>query len=483
MLSARSDPTSVSLLLARELERGYLIGPFDHPPFDIYRINPLGLAETKYTKKKRLTVDMSAPHNLEGHSSLNDLINKDDFSLSYVKIDDAIRVINSLGPNVLMCKTDITDAFKQVPIHPSLWPFHGIGWNNQYYFFTRLVFGSRSSPKIFDSLSSIITWIAIHNYNLPHTLHLLDDFLCIVPPTMDGEAALARLLSMFQGLNIPLSEAKTAGPSPVLEYLGIILDTKAMEARLPEDKLARITSLVDNFLGRKKCTQGEMLSLIGHLGFATRVIPAGRSFMSRLFIAAYTVKELSHRVYINSDCRKDLHMWHYLLHHWNGVSLFLESETTSADALELYTDASGSLGFGGYFRGQWFYGAWPEELVNNLSTDNLSIAFKELYPIVVAAMLWGHSWQRKRVVFNSDNQATCHIINKGRSKCPLIMRLMRRLVITSTIANFGFSARYFPGHLNTIADSLSRLQIKKFRKLAPKANPKPCPLPPQVMFT
>lgn len=481
LLSARSDPDTVTHLLQQESNRGYLIGPYSTPPFNTYRVNPLGLAEKKYSGKKRLTVDMSAPHNVPGHTSLNDLIDKDSFSLSYVKLDDAIKIINKLGHKVLLCKTDITDAFKQVPIHPSLWPFHGVKWEGKYYFFTRLVFGSRSSPKIFDTLSKAITWIAINNYDLPHTLHLLDDFLSVIPHNMDGNAAMVRLKSLFKLLNIPLSEIKTLGPAFILEYLGIILDTLAMEARLPADKQTRILAMLQTFSRFKKPTQRELLGLIGHLVFAARVIPAGRTFISRLFSVAYSVSELHHRVYVTNECRKDIHMWNQLIQSWNGVSLFLDLDPISAMALDLYTDASGTLGFGGYFQKKWFYGTWPADLPKP-STKDLSITFKELYPIVVAAILWGHAWQRKRIIFHSDNQATCDILNKGRSNCPFIMKLMRRLVITATISNFAFSGTHIPGHLNTIADSLSRLQIKKFRRLAPQAEPEPCPLPSSVMF-
>lgn len=37
------------------------------------------------------------------------------------------------------------------------------------------------------------------------------------------------------------------GPSTELEYLEIILDTEWMEARLPEEKLDRISQLVQQF--------------------------------------------------------------------------------------------------------------------------------------------------------------------------------------------------------------------------------------------
>jgi hypothetical protein len=53
--------------------------------------------------------------------------------------------------------------------------------------------------------------------------------------------------------------------------------------------------------------------------------------------------------------------------------------------MELYTDASASKGFGGYYTGKWFSSAWSEDLPL-VSDKTLSIAFLELYPIVISAM-------------------------------------------------------------------------------------------------
>ena len=79
----------------------------------------------------RLIVDLSASHNNDEHSSLNQLINKVDYSLSYVKLDDAIQEIRDKGQGSWLCKTDIVDAFKQIPIHPSLWHLYGVKWNGE----------------------------------------------------------------------------------------------------------------------------------------------------------------------------------------------------------------------------------------------------------------------------------------------------------------------------------------------------------------
>ena len=62
-LKARNQPDAVSRLLEEELNKGYIIGPFEESPFHPFRINPLGIAEGKYSKKLRLIVDLSAPHN------------------------------------------------------------------------------------------------------------------------------------------------------------------------------------------------------------------------------------------------------------------------------------------------------------------------------------------------------------------------------------------------------------------------------------
>ena len=213
VLSARKDPETVTALLNNEVDKGYLIGPFITPPFKTYRVSPIGLVEKKFSSKKRLIVDLSAPREHPIHPSINSLISKDECSLSYVRIDDAISIICSLGQQALLCKTDITDAFKQLPIAPHLWNLYGVKWQGLYFFHTRLPFGSRSSPRIFDNLSQALCWIAKNKYGISHILHLLDDYLTIDPPNYPAQKTMNSLLMLFDRLNIPLSASKTFGSS------------------------------------------------------------------------------------------------------------------------------------------------------------------------------------------------------------------------------------------------------------------------------
>lgn len=96
------------------------------------------------------------------------------FSLCYASIDDAINLIYKAGQGTWLSKADISDAFKVMPLHPSQWHLFDVQWNDKLYFAVRLTFVSRSSPKIFDTLSEALCWILLNNCNLPFDFFLLD---------------------------------------------------------------------------------------------------------------------------------------------------------------------------------------------------------------------------------------------------------------------------------------------------------------------
>lgn len=367
------------------MDNGFLLGPFRDIPFKNYRINPIGVAIGKYSKKKRLIVDMSAPHDNEDIPSLNILIDKE-FSLTYVKIDDAVRLIKNLGLGSFLIKTDITDAFQNIPIQEELWPFHGIKWKDYYYFYKRFVFGSRSSPKIFDFLSTAVCWIAENVFDISNGLHLPDDYLVVVPPWGNALEVKHRFLNNFEELRIPLSSKKTAGPCNEIEYFGLYLDSIKMETRLPREKITRITELLETFQYKKSCTKGELLSLLGHLNFACR----GRSFISHLIALSTTVESLHYHIKIMF--RADLGMWLKFLRSWNDVSFFIDDNITEAADMQLFNDAI-LFSYGGSYENQWFQGDSPVEILE----EKTSMAFFEHYPIVIACLLWGHNWNRKRI--------------------------------------------------------------------------------------
>ena len=123
-------------------------------------------------------------------------------------------------------------------------------------------------------------------------------------------------------------------------------------------------------------------------------------------------------------------------------------------SLQLFTDAAGVHGFGAVFGSHWCYGEWPKAWLGQ------NIAILEFYPIVISLMLWGD-----HIITN--NEELVHVINKSTCRNTSLMIFVHKLVLVGLKQNILFKAKHISGFKNTLADALSRLQIKCFKKLAP----------------
>ena len=107
---------------------------------------------------------------------------------------------------------------------------------------TVLPFGLRSAPKIFTAVADVVEWIVKAN-GVEHLFHYLDDFLLVLEPSaLAGLQQLSTLLCIFDTLRLPVAEEKLEGPSTVVTFLGIEVDTVAMELRLPQKKVSKLKS-------------------------------------------------------------------------------------------------------------------------------------------------------------------------------------------------------------------------------------------------
>ena len=128
---------------------------------------------------------------------------------------------------------------------------------------------------------------------------------------------------LFKKLGMPLNLKKTIGPVTTLEYLGIILNSMKMEARLPPDKVLRLKHMLMEFCNMKSCAKVKLLSLLGHMNFASKVIIPGRSFMSYLLYLTRGKSNNRDIIYFNDDCRSDMKMWINFLDSWTVYHFLL----------------------------------------------------------------------------------------------------------------------------------------------------------------
>ena len=142
--SAREHPSVISSALETEVKKGHLVGPLVPAHFPFVQTSSLGAVPKKHTQNKwRLILDLSHPKN----ASVNDGIDRSLCSLSYMKVDDVVQEILSMGKGCLLAKIDVESAFRNVPVHPNDRHLLGMKWNDQLYIDTVLPFGLRSAPK------------------------------------------------------------------------------------------------------------------------------------------------------------------------------------------------------------------------------------------------------------------------------------------------------------------------------------------------
>ena len=138
-------------------------------------------------------------------------------------------------------------------------------------------------------------------------MHYLDDFLFVGSPGTDEcQQALAITLATCEELGVPIAPDKTEGPTTSLTFLGIELNTASMSTSLPASKLAKLRTMVREFLGARVVRDKHALeSLVGHLIHATKVFPLGKAYLNALFaVKASMVPGQIRR--INLEARSEL---------------------------------------------------------------------------------------------------------------------------------------------------------------------------------
>lgn len=90
-------------------------------------------------------------------------------------------------------------------------------------------------------------------------LHILDEFLLVAPSKHICQQYLNKCY--ISEVGIPMATKKTVGTSQVLTFLGVELDTIKKQARLPENRLNKCLSQINEFVRRKSHFTGNTVTL------------------------------------------------------------------------------------------------------------------------------------------------------------------------------------------------------------------------------
>jgi hypothetical protein len=282
--------------------------------------------------------------------------------------------------------------------------------------------------------------------------HYLDDWLIRGPSREVVEQAVALVVDLCQLLGLVINPDKSEFlPRQRFQHLGVIFDTVTMRSYVP---MARRLVLAKQalMLSRKSHVQAfAALQCCGRLVAAEPQVPLGRLHLrafQRDIVQGWMhpMSKFRTQIWLSPQARADLEWWSDPLRLAQGASLL-----PFRPQVHLFTDASLS-GWGAHLlSGQTVQGEWPAALagqpINLLELQAVWLALRRFRPFLVGQAVQVHL----------DNTVAAFYINKqGGTRNPQLLDLTRQLLLWAESQQVALRARYIPGKLNVMADSLSR---------------------------
>ncbi|KAJ5413721.1 hypothetical protein N7509_000348 [Penicillium cosmopolitanum] len=344
-------------------------------------------------------------------------------------IDNIYEQVIQAGLGCVIIKRDIKDAFRIVPVAEDNQHLLAFQWNDSTYVECCLPFGLATAPYLFNLFAEALHWILQCLLPAFYINHYLDDFIAIArsPSVFDPMSAFDKVYNRVTDyLRIPRNTKKDQQGTCVT-VLGIQIDTLAMEARLPPEKLCRATLDAAAALNAASLSLKQTERLTGLLAFCSRVVRLGRTRLQSLytFQAAFPHGSSARRR-IPYEVRDDLEWWRDPLSLFNGVLLIDPCRRTIT---HLYTDAS-STGQGlFFFSSKSTLDCWLAHChqlhPSNAATLALAqdahvhINTNEVDAILQGFLLFSHHWLHHTLVIHTDSSTAHTGLKKGFLHGPL----------------------------------------------------------------
>ena len=199
----------------------------------------------------------------------------------------------------------------------------------------------RSAPLIFTAVADALQYMML-KHRATFVDHYVDDFIIVGPPGSGVCAHNIRVMhDTCRASGIPVEEEKSEGPATTITFLGIEIDTVAMETRLPQDKLDQLKEVLSIWRGKKVFRKRDLLSITGSTSHACKAVRSGRAFIRKLIDLSKTAKLPYHHIRLNRAARSDIEWWYRFADKWNGVSI-LRTHAREHPHVTIVSDASGS---------------------------------------------------------------------------------------------------------------------------------------------
>ena len=391
---------------------------------------------------------------------------------------DVRRVVK---PDSHFAKWDLRDGFFHVPIHPDSrnrmlvrHPVSGLLMRC-----LRLPFGYVDSPRCFCAMTEAVAQkfrerVARAGVRA-HIFVYVDDALVVGDTEEETRKASRIFEALLAELGLQWAPHKRRGPARVIEFLGMLICNSPRAPRcigLTRKRQEALRARLDEWLARRPPPDSaeqevveprELAVLLGHLIFASQVMPHGRVYMQGM-LASFVGLEVEWRrgavrargevwraMTIGDGFWRDLDWWDQQLTSNNCVPL--APAPPARAAVQAGTDAS-DFGAGEVI----YLGGQREEtrLLFTRAEKRRPINWRELLGILRILEVWGARLRGSRLLVETDNMVAWTTGSSGHSKAAEMQELLRRLCERCARLEIEMTLTHQPGAKLDRPDQVSR---------------------------
>ena len=227
-------------------------------------------------------------------------------------------------------------------------------------------------------------------------------------------------LFLLENLGFIINNKKSSlSPSQQIDFLGMTVDSQAMELKLPGEKIKKIRTEAQNLLTRPETPARSVAQLLGKLNVTNPALQVADLFCRSLQTClrhslAASSQNYQSTVRISPQAVEDLQWWIQHLTSWNGRSLI-------SPASRMMIDSDASLwGWGATCKGISTWGPWsPQE-------QTLHINCLELLAATLAVQTFAKEKSGISILLRIDNTtAVAYINRKGGTVSPTLSNLAK----------------------------------------------------------
>ena len=174
--------------------------------------------------------------------------------VTHFRMETIQSVLLSVCQGDWMASIDLKEAYLQVPVHPDSRRFLRFVAQGQVYQFSALCFGLSTAPQVFSRVMAPVSAI-LHSWGI-RMRRYLDDWLVQSSSRDSLLHDLQVVLDLCRELGIVVNPSKShLVPSQVVQYLGVVIDSRSFRASPSSESVARLQSTAAAFLLRRSSRQ------------------------------------------------------------------------------------------------------------------------------------------------------------------------------------------------------------------------------------